>query len=64
VTTQSGGRGRADDGRRRADGEAGGSSGAERPGELSDPATGENARQSWESACACPGPCLRDHELD
>jgi hypothetical protein len=22
------------------------------------------ALRSWESECACPGPCLRDHERD
>ena len=29
-----------------------------------DLAAGDGAMPSWESDCACPGPCLRDHQLD
>jgi hypothetical protein len=29
-----------------------------------DPPPGDGAMPSWESECACPGLCLRDHQTD
>lgn len=29
-----------------------------------DPPPDDGARPSWESDCACPGLCLRDHQID